>query len=119
MSVSPLESGLSRRNLAALVVLCALAFGLCAPAGAGAAEGDPVFDRAFGAGPADLCSSSCTTGSQGGAAGQLSLPSAVAVSGGEVFVADTSNHRVGVFTTDGVFVRAFGKGVEAGGANAD
>jgi hypothetical protein len=41
----------------------------------------------------DVCTSACA----GGGAGQLNLPSGVAVSGGEVYVADTSNNRVAEF----------------------
>ncbi len=84
-----------------------------------AAADDPVFDRAFGAGPADLCSTACRTGSNGSAAAQLSFPAAVAVSGAEVYVADQNNHRVSVYATDGTFVRAFGKGVNLSGGGAD
>ena len=61
-----------------------------------------VFVRAFGkdvGGSGDVCTSSCVAGTQGGDAGELNLPRGVAVSGsGNLYVADTSNHRVAEFT---------------------
>ena len=42
-----------------------------------------------------------------------STPLGVAVAGGEVYVAEFNNKRVSVFTTDGAFVRAFGKNVNS------
>ena len=102
---------------AAIAAVVALAAALLAPASALA--DDPTFDRAFGAGPANLCATACQAGSNGGGAGQLSFPYATAVSGGEVYVADQNNHRVSVYTTAGAFVRAFGKGVNAGAGNPD
>jgi DNA-binding beta-propeller fold protein YncE len=80
---------------------------------------DPIFARAFGAGPADLCTTNCRAGSNGNAAGQLSFPYAVAVSSDEVFVADQANQRISVYSTDGTFLRAFGKNVNLGGGNPD
>ena len=80
-----------------------------------------VFVRAFGKdvkqGGGDVCAAgeSCQAGSAGGAAGQLNVPEGVAVDGGHVYVADTSNRRVSVFTTAGVFVRAFARGVDPDG----
>ena len=77
-----------------------------------------AFVRAFGKGVkrggGNVCAAgqSCQAGSGGGGAGQLDFPTGVAVSGsGDVYVADTFNHRVDEFTQAGVFVRAFGKGV--------
>src|SRR5688572_9843470 len=100
MSVRPSVSRVSVRSLGALIVLCAVAFALTGPASAGAAAGDSLFDRAFGygAGGPFVCTtaSGCTSGTAGGAAGQLASPFAVAVSGNEVYVADHDNHRVSV-----------------------
>ncbi|MDQ5807419.1 MAG: choice-of-anchor D domain-containing protein, partial [Actinomycetota bacterium] len=79
---------------------------------------DPVFDRAFGAGPADLCTTVCRPGSNGGGAGELSFPYGAAVSAGEVYVVG-GNHRVSVYGTDGRFRRAFGKNVNASSGNPD
>jgi DNA-binding beta-propeller fold protein YncE len=60
-------------------------------------------------------------GEPGSGAGQLSLgaSSEVAVSQGtgDVYVADTGNRRVDVFTSAGVFVRAFG--ADVGGSGVD
>jgi hypothetical protein len=44
-------------------------------------------------------------GSQGDGDGQFNHPIGVAVSKGEVFVCDTNNHRVQVFSVDGTFAR--------------
>ncbi|HEX2086726.1 MAG TPA: choice-of-anchor D domain-containing protein, partial [Solirubrobacteraceae bacterium] len=101
--------------LAALAAMVAMALLPAAPAHAD----DPVFDRAFGAGPADVCSTSCRTASNGSAAGQLSFPYGVTVSGGEVFVAEQNNHRISVYGTDGTFSRAFGRNVNQGSGNPD
>jgi DNA-binding beta-propeller fold protein YncE len=99
------------RTLAALFAL-----GVALLAAPPAQADDPVFDRAFGAGPADLCTTVCRAGSNGSAAAQLSFPASVAVSAGEVFVADHANHRVSVYGTNGTFARAFGWGVNLGGS---
>jgi hypothetical protein len=69
---------------------------------------------------ADTCTtaSGCEAGSFGGAAGQLTSPSGVAVSAGDLYVADQGNHRISVFdASTGVFLRAFGKDV--GGSGVD
>jgi DNA-binding beta-propeller fold protein YncE len=52
-------------------------------------------------------------GSIGSGAGQLKEPEDLAVNDttGEVFVADTGNHRVDVFSSNGAFIRAFGADV--------
>ena len=100
---------------AALAVVCVA----CTLLGAAPAMADdPVFDRAFGAGPADLCDTNCRTGSSGGGAGAFTFPYGTAVSGGEVYIVD-GNHRVSVFGTDGTFRRAFGKNVNAGTGDPD
>ncbi|HEX8120887.1 MAG TPA: choice-of-anchor D domain-containing protein [Solirubrobacteraceae bacterium] len=99
------------RTLAALFAL-----GVALLCAAPARADDPVFDRAFGAGPADLCTTVCRAGSSGSAAAQLSFPASVAISAGEVYVADQANHRVSVYGTSGTFARAFGSGVNMGGS---
>ena len=57
-----------------------------------------------------------TWGSQGEQAGQLHLPKGLALDGqGNLYVADTWNHRVQVFDGDGNFVRTWGReGTEPG-----
>ena len=53
----------------------------------------------------------CTFGSQDSGAGQFSSPQGIAVPpDGQVYVSDTSNGRVQVFTADGTYIRAFGQG---------
>jgi DNA-binding beta-propeller fold protein YncE len=83
------------------------------------------FERGFGKsvrpggnGEKERCTAACEAGLAGGKAGQLNAPQGTAVSGGQVFVADTANNRVTVFNTvSGAFVRAFGKDV--GGTGVD
>jgi NHL repeat len=71
-----------------------------------------TFVRAFGKGVGatgiDVCTTSCQAGSVGTGAGQLDAPQGVAVSSGEVYVAEQGNNRVSVFTTAGTFLRSFG-----------
>ena len=56
----------------------------------------------------------CQLGTQGSLGGELSHPKGVAVdAAGNVFVADTDNHRVQQYTSAGGFTRAFGKNVDA------
>lgn len=56
-------------------------------------------------------------GNPGEGAGQMIEPSGLAIDpvSGNLFVVDKGMHRVDVFTTEGQFVRAFGKEVKAGG----
>ncbi len=58
----------------------------------------------------------CKAGVAGESAGAMSTPEGVAVEQvtGDVYVTDQSNHRVDEFTEAGMFVRAFGWGVETG-----
>jgi hypothetical protein len=60
-------------------------------------------------------------GPTGSGAGQLNNPNDIAVndSTGELYVADTGNHRVSVFDEDGDFLRAFGWGVDTGAAQLE
>lgn len=81
-----------------------------------------TFVRAFGrevdsVGGGDVCTSECQAGDPGSGAGALNGPSAIAVgAGGNLFVADAGNNRVGEFAPNGTFVRAFGEGVIGGAA---
>lgn len=54
---------------------------------------------------------SCKQGVQGGGNGELDLPNGVAATDAAVYVADTDNHRITKFSTDGAFLRAWGKDV--------
>jgi DNA-binding beta-propeller fold protein YncE len=82
-----------------------------------------TFIRAFGWGVAtggaqlEVCTTSCQIGSPGGGAGQLNFPYGVMVDGaGHVYAADRNNNRIGEFTAQGTFIRAFGWGVADGGS---
>jgi 5-hydroxyisourate hydrolase-like protein (transthyretin family) len=58
----------------------------------------------------DVCTTACKAGTAGGAAGQLNNPAGVAVSAsGDVYVSDSANQRMAVFSSTGTFLRAFGK----------
>jgi sugar lactone lactonase YvrE len=74
-------------------------------------------DPAGGAG-LEVCTASCKAGVGGGAAGQLKGTLGIGTdASGNVYVAESLNNRISVFTGDGVFVRAFGFDVDpAGGA---
>jgi DNA-binding beta-propeller fold protein YncE len=61
----------------------------------------------------------CKRGISGGAAGQMSsfVLGVGADAAGNVYVAESGNFRVSQFTTEGAFVRAFGRDVVPGGAD--
>jgi DNA-binding beta-propeller fold protein YncE len=61
----------------------------------------------------------CKRGTPGGAAGQVSsfVLGVGADAAGNVYVAESGNSRVSEFTTEGSFVRAFGRDVVPGGAD--
>jgi hypothetical protein len=71
----------------------------------------------------DVCTvaSACQAadhGFHGAKGGQFYFPSGLATDqDGNLFVADTYNHRIQEFTAAGVFVRAWGFGAASGGAN--
>lgn len=50
-----------------------------------------------------------TWGGKGTVSGKFNDPTGIAISGGEVFVADARNGRIQVFDLNGVFLRTFGK----------
>lgn len=82
---------------------------------------DGGFLRAFGKGVhpggGDICiaASGCLEGVASGAAGSLSGPKGIAVGPeGDLFVADSGNNRIAVYSPEGVFIRAFGWNVNAG-----
>jgi DNA-binding beta-propeller fold protein YncE len=86
-------------------------------------EGDGTFVRAFGWGvlnggdESEVCTTTCEIGLEGAGGGEfggaIGYP-AVEEGSGDVFVADPSNQRVDEFSTNGVFVEAFGWGVANG-----
>ena len=63
----------------------------------------------------ETCSIDCKEGEAGGEAGALDDPHGIARdSGGNLYVPETTNARVSVFTAQGAFLRAFGKDVVPG-----
>lgn len=85
---------------------------------------DGRFVRAFGRGvdPAggDVCTpaTDCQKGTGSPLAGGMLLPIDVEVdTAGLVYVADAGNQRIDVFSPEGIFIRAFGKGVGPSGSS--
>jgi hypothetical protein len=85
---------------------------------------DGAFQFAFGksVNPAggDICTpaSGCRAGTISEEAGGLNVPEDVAIAAaGQVYVADTANGRVDVFSPQGAFQFAFGKGVNPAGGD--
>lgn len=61
----------------------------------------------------ETCTSSCQAGTDGGGAGEFSLPIAAASDpSGDLYVSERGNNRVQQFALNGSFVRAFGKNVD-------
>lgn len=65
----------------------------------------------------NLCTtaSGCKASAASGAAGGLAEPAGIAFAEGKVFVADSENNRISVFTPEGSFLYAFGYNVAGGG----
>ncbi len=60
----------------------------------------------------EVCTTSCQQGAVGGGGGELNFPTGIATdAAGNVFVADNGNQRVQEFTSDGGFVKTWGKDV--------
>jgi DNA-binding beta-propeller fold protein YncE len=60
----------------------------------------------------EVCVERCQPGSPGGAAGELRLPSGIAVDAtATVYAGEDGNNRISVHTSAGAFLRAFGKDV--------
>ncbi len=83
---------------------------------------DGAFIRAFGkeVDPAggDVCTAStgCQLGAETSGAGSFVEVEDIAINGqGQLFLADWGNHRIDVYSAEGVFERAFGVGVSNGG----
>ena len=47
-------------------------------------------------------------GSKGAGPGELYRPKGVAIDGDRIYIAESDNHRVSVFSTDGKFLKSFG-----------
>ena len=52
-------------------------------------------------------------GSEGAGPGELLQPAGVAIDGDRVYVAEDYNHRVSMFSTEGKFLKSFGRDGEA------
>jgi hypothetical protein len=104
-------AGLLLAGLAAVVGILTLA------PSAGAAAG--TFDRAWGknvngGGVFGICTvaANCLAGSVGGLGGEMNNPASVATdAAGNVYLADTNNHRIQKFDSAGTFERTWGKAV--------
>jgi DNA-binding beta-propeller fold protein YncE len=88
--------------------------------------GDGSFLRGFGKGVSpsggDICTSvsGCEEGFGGTSSGAMSSPKGLAFGPeGNLFVADWGNDRVDVYTPGGIFLRAYGKDVNAGPGDPD
>ena len=83
---------------------------------------DGAFQFAFGKGvnPAggDLCTTSCKEGVEDETPGSLDNPHGVAIGpGNSVFMTSNDSHRVDVFSAEGTFLYAFGRGVNPAGGD--
>jgi DNA-binding beta-propeller fold protein YncE len=81
-----------------------------------------AFQFAFGKGVnsagGDVCTASCKAGVEDESAASLSGPTGVAIAPDRsVFVANSKYHRVDVFSAQGTFLYAFGKGVNPAGGD--
>jgi hypothetical protein len=69
----------------------------------------------------DVCTAAsgdtCQSGSEGGAAGEFFQPADVAVSGGNLYIADAGNDRIDELSSSGVFAKAWGWGVSDGASS--
>jgi DNA-binding beta-propeller fold protein YncE len=86
------------------------------------------FDRMWGGGVDDgsaagqICTSGCEAGTVGTGEGEFNAPRKAIVGGpvgessGNVIVADTGNHRLQIFDTNGNFIEMWGFGVDDGSA---
>ena len=101
----------AQRAAGVLTALCAAAVFLALTATPALAHPAHVFEASFGSAGSGAGELSLQTNTRGGLPG-----SGLAVNdeSGDVYVADTANHRVDQFTAAGAFIRAWGWGVENG-----
>jgi DNA-binding beta-propeller fold protein YncE len=60
----------------------------------------------------EICTNNCKPGVEGSGPGELKSPAGIAIDPqGVLWVADSANSRVSLYTREGAFLRAFGKGV--------
>ncbi|HTU85922.1 MAG TPA: hypothetical protein VMF57_10130 [Solirubrobacteraceae bacterium] len=68
-----------------------------------------------GANQFETCTTTCSEGYPGAAAGEFQTPNEVATdSSGDVYVSDNENSRIDEFSADGAFIKAYGWGVSDG-----
>lgn len=70
-----------------------------------------AFGKDVGPAGADKCTTSCFPGAGSDEEAGAVWPTGIEVDGGQVFVANEEYDRIDVFTTEGIFLFAFGKGV--------
>lgn len=70
-----------------------------------------AFGKDVGPAGADKCTVTCNPGAGSDEAAGAVWPAGIEIDGGQVFVANEEYDRVDVFTTEGIFLFAFGKGV--------
>jgi hypothetical protein len=69
-------------------------------------------------GDPDVCTTACGPGDESGAAGAMDEPYGITFGPeGDLYVTDARNYRVDVFTAQGQFLFAFGKGVSPAGGD--
>lgn len=76
-----------------------------------------AFGKGVGAGGGNVCSSVCSAALPSSEAGGLAQPRGISVEGVDLYVADSANNRVAVYSTDGSFLYAFGADVGPLGAD--
>ena len=64
---------------------------------------------------AETCTTVCQAGIAGSGSGELDGPAAIAISNGNVYVADYGNRRVDEFSSSGAYVSKFGSGGKGNG----
>jgi YD repeat-containing protein len=63
----------------------------------------------------EVCKSSCKTGIAGSGNGQFTEPYDIAISGSNLYVADSGNHRIQELSTSGTYISQFGSQGNGGG----
>jgi DNA-binding beta-propeller fold protein YncE len=87
---------------------------------------DGTFVRAFGKGvdPAggDVCTAAteCQKGASSGSDGALSSPAGIGIdSAGALYVTDTGNYRIDVFSPEGTYIRSIGNEIKASSSDSE